>query len=424
MPSLRERRGRWYITVCHHGQRREIAAGNVERLARLRLAEIEAEIERGKAGFLSEKPPSLREQIRRWTATHAKTLAPSTQLRCRQYAAVALRILDGEKPASADDVRRFQAQRVGEVRPKTVNNETAWLMQVLRDADGRLPFRPIKKLKLRGGRLPRWLTKEEVQRMLAAAPVHARPYLEGYLLTGARRGELVALTWSSWDRAHETLRLPNQKTAGRVRGDTHRVVPVHPRLREILETRHKAGLPSPFPAPQDDHRMRTWVVRAAQKAGIAPPPTLHSLRHTFAAHLVQAGTDLRTVGALLGHTNPATTMIYAHLAPSTLARAVKLLDYWVLDSPSDVRFSVENGRICQVKSARRGVAIAPRGRRDPLADQSPHPAGDVRVASGPAGGFDLRRVEAPGPCVGGADGGGLRLPRPRQHGPGGHGPEF
>jgi site-specific recombinase XerD len=60
-------------------------------------------------------------------------------------------------------------------------------------------------------------------------------------------------------------------------------------------------------------------------AGLETKGTLHTLRHTFASHLVQAGVDLYSVSKLLGHSSIKMTEIYAHLAPKTLQEVIKRL---------------------------------------------------------------------------------------------------
>lgn len=69
------------------------------------------------------------------------------------------------------------------------------------------------------------------------------------------------------------------------------------------------------------------LIKIAETAGIENLTKLHSLRHTFASHLVMKGIALPTVQKLMGHSDIKTTMIYAHLAPDHLADAVDKLDF-------------------------------------------------------------------------------------------------
>ena len=73
--------------------------------------------------------------------------------------------------------------------------------------------------------------------------------------------------------------------------------------------------------------LRTELIKTAKRAGIPDLTKIHTLRHTFASQLVMQGVDLPTVGKLMGHTDIETTMIYAHLAPDHLSKAVNKLPF-------------------------------------------------------------------------------------------------
>ena len=73
--------------------------------------------------------------------------------------------------------------------------------------------------------------------------------------------------------------------------------------------------------------LRDQLKKIAKRAEIADLTRLHTLRHTFASHLVMNGVDLPSVQRLMGHSDIQTTMIYAHLAPEHLANAVKKIGF-------------------------------------------------------------------------------------------------
>jgi integron integrase len=75
-----------------------------------------------------------------------------------------------------------------------------------------------------------------------------------------------------------------------------------------------------------EERLARAIKRAARMAGIAKPVSVHTLRHSFATHLLQAGTDIRTVQELLGHSDVSTTMIYTHVLKVAAGGAASPLD--------------------------------------------------------------------------------------------------
>lgn len=187
-----------------------------------------------------------------------------------------------------------------------------------------------------GRRLPRVLSVEEVGRLIeAAAGTSATDGLRDAALiellygSGLRASEVVALPRAAFNAATEALLV-------RGKGGKERLVPLGPRARAAVAAMLSAGdagsrrPPSRwlFPARgASGHLTRQTlghiVKRAAVAAGIDPARVSpHVLRHAFATHLLEGGADLRTLQAMLGHADVATTEIYTHVSAGRLAATV------------------------------------------------------------------------------------------------------
>lgn len=192
------------------------------------------------------------------------------------------------------------------------------------DPSGRL--RPPKAPQ----RLPKALTIDQVERLLAAPSaeeplgIRDRALLELLYATGARVSEAIDLDVD--DLAHgEVLRL-------RGKGSKERIVPVGSYARTAVDaylTRVRPGLAAKGRASArlflgargaPLSRQSAWLVirEAAERAQITVAVSPHTLRHSFATHLLQGGADVRVVQELLGHSSVATTQIYTHVSVDAL----------------------------------------------------------------------------------------------------------
>lgn len=170
----------------------------------------------------------------------------------------------------------------------------------------------------------RWVTPEELPRLAQAineeANEAARAALWLYLLTGARKTELLAAKWADVDWARAELRLPDTK-AGRV----HYIPLSAPALAVLRGVPRQEDNPYILPgAVAGAHLVnisKPWGrVRAA--AGVADV-RLHDLRRTVGSWIVQAGNSLHLVGKVLNHTNTSTTAVYARFGEDSVRVALE-----------------------------------------------------------------------------------------------------
>ena len=117
---------------------------------------------------------------------------------------------------------------------------------------------------------------------------------------------------------------------------------VSPILIDLLRRYWKAYRPTHWLFPSDPAdralargTLHTICRQAARTAGLSKPVSPHLLRHSFATHLLEAGTDLRTIQILLGHRNLKTTALYIHVSTLALRSTVSPLDLLVLDTAAE-----------------------------------------------------------------------------------------
>ena len=197
------------------------------------------------------------------------------------------------------------------------------------------------------GTLPDVLTVDEVARLLEAVPqphatgvtdvedavlVRDRALLELMYATGARVSEIVGADIDDMDFDEHVIRVTGK-------GSKQRLVPVGgyacqalrrylDEARPVLERRKRSGSAERRALFLNKRgcrlsRQSVWEVvkSAGERAHIAKPLHPHTLRHSFATHLIQGGADVRTVQELLGHASVTTTQIYTHVSPESLIEA-------------------------------------------------------------------------------------------------------
>ena len=181
-------------------------------------------------------------------------------------------------------------------------------------------------------RLPTVLSPEEVRRLIAGAKnLFHRTMLMTLYGTGLRRSELCHLQVRHIDSQRMVLRVERGK------GGVDREVPLSPTLLTALREYYRWMRPQTYLFPGTKDGWRTdkpitskviWdAVRcAARAAGITRRVSPHTLRHSYATHLLEAGADLRTIQVLLGHADLSHTTVYLHLSQRHLQAAPNPLE--------------------------------------------------------------------------------------------------
>jgi site-specific recombinase XerD len=184
-------------------------------------------------------------------------------------------------------------------------------------------------------KLPVVLTREEVQQFLDALP---EPVYLAYFTTvyacGLRQSEAAQLTVEDVDGQRHLLRVNGK-------GSKQRYVPlpdlVLQRLRRFWKTHRSQPWLFPSPScwagqrPLQRDQIRHACQSARMTAGIRKPVTVHTLRHSYATHLLEAGVNLRIIQILLGHSSCSTTAIYTHLTEPAAAQLQQTLNQLMRD---------------------------------------------------------------------------------------------
>lgn len=168
--------------------------------------------------------------------------------------------------------------------------------------------------------LPNVLSKEEVKLILEAhSNIKHKTMLSMIYSCGLRCGELLALKPSDIDSKRNIVLLKNAK------GKKDRITPLSPKILTMLRDYYNLYKPVTYlfegktkGFAYDARSLQQVLKKALSKTGITKPVTLHWLRHSYATHLLESGTDLRYIQELLGHNSSKTTEIYTHVSAKSI----------------------------------------------------------------------------------------------------------
>ena len=359
MARIYQRGKIWYLDIAYQGRRVRKRIGTSKRMAELALKDAEVKVIKKEFGFASndisiesliekfleynrtnhrastlKRYKAVTDHFRRFLSEKRKDVVKLSQLTpevIEGYKAFRRDewINPNGKSPSVDNARKG-------ARARTVNLELEGIKTMLNlainwDYLKESPMKRVKPLKVDDKKPFRYLTDDECQRFLDACPPRLFAAYFAFLSTGMRKAELEHLRWEDIDFQNRLVMIRQKPDWKPKTGE--REIPISDDLLTVLQA-HKMKAKK---SGQDDfvfeivgtgksHNMlRTELIKIARQAGIDNLTKVHTLRHTFASHLVMAGVDLPTVQKLMGHSDIETTMIYAHLAPEHLSKAVNRL---------------------------------------------------------------------------------------------------
>jgi site-specific recombinase XerD len=236
--------------------------------------------------------------------------------------------------AEAEDIRRYQVHLRDRGTSTTSMNAAVSGLRFFFAVTLDRPAVVARMTTVREPRkLPVVLSPGEVAAMLQAAPgLKYRAALSVAYAAGLRAAEVVALKPGDIDSTRMVIRVEQGK------GRKDRYVMLSPALLQLLREWWRAAQPQGwlFPGrppvnPMSTRQLSRACHTAAELAGLDKPVSLHTLRHSFATHLLEQRVDIRVIQVLLGHAKLTTTALYAQVATRTLRDVQSPLDR--LDAP-------------------------------------------------------------------------------------------
>ena len=345
MATLRKKGSQYFIDYRANGKRIRKHVGSSKKIAELALKDLEVKIARRELGFES-KDQALERLISDFKGYCKTNLAPGTQKRYQSIIDNFQRFLSEIyynltklsqfHPKVFEDFKHFRKGEGAENR--TVNAEMIVIRMMFRLAItwGYLKDNPtdgVSKLRVPITNAPKFLTEDQCKQLLEASNEWLRPIFFAFLNSGMRKGELENLEWDDIDFERKKIKI-------RVKDNwspksNEREIPLNDGLFNVLSEQRKKVDKSKYVFPDENgkriykNRLLNRFKTLAKRLKFGEADTIHSLRHTFASHLVMKGVDLATVKKLMGHSDIDTTMIYSHLTEKHVDEAVHRLSFEV-----------------------------------------------------------------------------------------------
>jgi integrase len=308
--AIFQKRGKWWIGYRgNDGRRRREPVGLSHALAKQVLAKRLNEVAEQRhfpGRVANSKPFGIIADL--WWEQHGRFLRSRSWKNMLDQ----LRLVFGTKRVGGitpGDIQGFYNRKAEGQSTSTANRYLTLLKMIFNSAEswghfyGQNPCARVRKGQEAPHRL-RYLSQDEIKRLLGASHPRLYPVVACAILTGMRQGEILGLTWENVSLESDTIYLLRTKSG------KPRELPIPGKLRAILLAVGPKPAGPVFELPLI--MLRRYFDRALREASI-PGFRFHDLRHTFASHFIMRTNDLPALQKLLGHSTPLMTLRYAHL---------------------------------------------------------------------------------------------------------------
>jgi len=316
--GLFRRKDNWYIDYYVNGRRQREKIGTNKRQAEMVLQKRKVQVAEDR--FLNIRIDSriqiddIAKDFLVYSKNNKRSYVRDTELVHNLLSFFANKRLNEITPAY---IEKYKGIRLNEdnKKPATVNREVACLKAIFNYAIKNKkatdnPVRAVKMLKENNTRT-RYLSEEEINRLLPACPKGLKPIVQTALLTGMRLGEILNQKWEDIDFDRGIILIKNTKSG------YSREIPIGDALKKVLlyAFDNSDGVHAFCNENRKPYSsIHSLFDNTVKRAGIADF-RFHDLRHTAASYMVMRGLDLVTIKEILGHSTIKMTMRYAHLSP-------------------------------------------------------------------------------------------------------------
>ncbi len=320
----------WYIDFQDaDGNRHRKSISKSKRIAERKLYEVELKRDKGEHLDILERDDILFDDfVKDYLAYSKANKAPGSYKRDLTSKRALLKYFSGQSltEIKPQEIERYKAERQKTVTNATINRELAFLSHLYTmakkwDKIDKDPTKKVQKLKEPPGRT-RFLTEDELLRLLNECPDHIVPIIITAVNSGIRKSNLLNLKWNQIDLNNSQIKIISSKN------NESRIIPMNNTLVDLFKNLEHRNEEDYVFARKNGRRIKNIIegFKAALNRAEILDFRFHDLRHTFGSHLAMSGANIKTIQKLMGHKDISMTLRYAHLSQDHLKKAVNELD--------------------------------------------------------------------------------------------------